>query len=180
MRTALLAALGFGLVSCIVPAPSSEKLPERQKAVAPATPVEVRNGANFEDKVELLGATLAPGRVAPGEAVRVTALFRVLDEIPSDYMIFVHVEDVDGRVDRLNADHAPMQGQYPTSKWKKGETVRDEFTVYVPPGMAVRGLNLLIGFWDPKTDARLKLKNVDAVRHDNNNRILLAQIPVAG
>ena len=168
------------LAACIVPAPSSEKTPERQKVLAPAQPIEVRNGANFEDKVELVGATLNPGRVAPGEALKVTAYFKVLDQMPDDYMIFVHVEDVDGRVDRLNADHAPMQGGYPTSKWKKGETVKDEFTIYVPPGMPVRGLNLLIGFWDPKTDARLKLKNVDAVRHDNNNRILLAQVPVAG
>jgi hypothetical protein len=38
----------------------------------------------------------------------------------------------------------------------------------------------LIGLWDPKTDARMKLKNTDAVRHDNNNRILLAQVPVSG
>jgi hypothetical protein len=167
------------LSGCIVPAPTSEKAPERQKAAAaPAAPIEVRNGANFEDKVELVGATLSPGRVAPGEALRVTAFFRVIDEIPADYMIFVHVEDVDGRVDRLNADHAPVQGTYPTTKWKKGETVKDEFTIYVPPNMAVRGLNLLIGFWDPKTDARMKLKNTDQVRHDNNNRILLAQVPV--
>jgi hypothetical protein len=164
--------------ACIVPAPSSEKAPERQKAAAPAAPIEVRNGAIFEDKVELVGATLSPGRVAPGEALRVTAFFRVIEEIPDDYMIFVHVEDVDGKVDRLNADHSPVQGTYPTSKWKKGETVKDEFTIYVPPGMPVRGLNLLIGFWDPKTDQRMKLKNVDAVRHDNNNRILLAQVPV--
>ncbi|MBL8950701.1 MAG: hypothetical protein JNK82_07990 [Myxococcaceae bacterium] len=181
MRLVWCGAVLLSAAACIVPAPTSEKQPDRQKAAAAAAPpVEVRNGANFEDKVELVGATLAPGRVAPGEALRVTAFFKVLDALPDDYMIFVHVEDVDGRVDRLNADHSPVQGSYPTSKWKKGETVKDEFTIYVPPGMAVRGLNLLIGFWDPKTDARLKLKNVDAVRHDNNNRILLAQVPVAG
>src|SRR3954462_9792652 len=90
---------------CIVPAPSSEKTPDRQKAAAaaaPVAPIEVKNGANFEDKVELVGAMLAPGRVAPGEALRVTAYFRVMDEIKDDYMIFVHVEDVDGKVDRLN------------------------------------------------------------------------------
>ena len=171
--------MAVGLAACIVPAPTSEKQPERQKAAGvPAAPIEVRNGANFEDKVELVGATLAPGRVAPGEALRVTCFFKVLGEIKDDYMIFVHVEDVDGKVDRLNADHAPVQGTRSTSTWKVGETVKDEFTIYVPPGMPVRGLNLLIGLWDPKTDARMKLKNVEAVRHDNNNRILLAQVPV--
>src|SRR5215212_3994990 len=110
MTRAGLVVMMLAAAGCIVPAPTSEKAPERQKvALAPATPIEVKNGANFEDKVELVGATLAPGRVAPGEALRVTAFFRVLDEIKDDYMIFVHVEDVDGKVDRLNADHAPVQ-----------------------------------------------------------------------
>jgi hypothetical protein len=175
----LLLLIPLVAVSCIVPAPSSEKTPERQKSAGPAAPpVEVRNGANFEDKVELVGATVAPGRAAPGESVHVTAFFKVMDDIPADYTIFVHVEDVDGRVDRLNADHLPMQGQYPTSKWKKGETVKDDFTIYVPPQMPVRGLNVLMGFWDPKTDTRLKVKNADTVRNDGNNRVLLAQLPV--
>jgi hypothetical protein len=44
--------------------------------------------------------------------------------------------------------------------------------------MQVRGLNLYVGFWDPKTDARLTLSNADKVRSDGNNRILIAQIPV--
>ncbi len=146
------------LVSCIVPAPTAEKGPEKQKTAAtaaPAAPVEVRSGANFDDKVELVGATFSPGRAAPGEAVRVTAFWKVNQAIAADYTIFVHIEDVDGKVDRLNADHMPVQGTYPTSKWKVGETVKDEFTIYVPPGMAVRGLNVLIGLWDPKSDQRM-------------------------
>jgi len=44
--------------------------------------------------------------------------------------------------------------------------------------MNVRGLNLLMGFWDPKTDVRLPLKNVDQIRSDGQNRILVGQIPV--
>jgi hypothetical protein len=169
-------------VSCIVPAPSSDKTPQRAGpapgSAAPAPAAEVRSGANFEDKVELLGAQVAPGRAAPGEAVRVTAFFKVLDDIQSDYTIFVHIEDVDGRADRLNADHSPVNGTRPTSTWKKGETLKDEFTIYVPPQMQVRGLNVWIGLWDGKTDVRMKLKNVEAVRNDNNNRVLLAQLPV--
>jgi hypothetical protein len=173
----------FLAVSCIVPAPAGgDNKPSPQQAqrtpVAPAAPAEVRSGANFEDKVQLVGATINPGRAAPGEAVHVTAFFSVLDEIPADYTIFVHIEDVDGHTDRLNADHLPVQGTYPTTKWKKGETVKDEFTIYVPPQMSVRGLNILLGFWDPKTDTRLRLKNTDAVRNDGNNRVLLATLPV--
>lgn len=177
MRSFAFVAAAVVCVSCIVPAPS-EKAQERAAQRAPAPPLEVKNGANLEDKIEIVGATITPGRAVPGDSLKVSTSYRVLDTLPSDYMIFVHIEDVDGRIERLNADHAPVGGSYPTSKWQKGETVRDDFTIYVPPGAPIRGINVLIGFWDQKTDSRLKLKNTDAVRNDGNNRILLAQVPV--
>lgn len=167
---------------CIVEAPTGEKpAPEKARAVIAQVPATtVQNGANLEDKVEIVGATFSPGQVMPGETVRVTVFFKVLDQLEGDYMVFVHAEDADGRSDRINADHRPAGGAYPTNQWKKGETVKDEFSIYVPPGMPVRGLNLFIGLWEPKTDQRLKLKNPDKVRSDGNNRILIAQIPVQG
>lgn len=164
------------LSACIVPAPTSEKAPERVRPPAPV--LEVRNGAILGGKVEVVGAQVAPGRLSPGESGKVTVFFKVLEPVPADYMVFVHVEDADGRVERINADHAPIGGQYPTSKWKVGELLRDEFTIYVPPGMPVRALNVLIGLWDPKTDSRLQLTNPGAVRNDGNSRITLASIPV--
>ena len=165
---------------CIVEAPSGEKAsPEKARAViAQVPPATVQNGANLEGKVEIVGATLNPGKAMPGETVRVTVFFKVLEQMDQDYMVFVHADDVDGRTDRINADHKPAGGNYPTNQWKKGETVKDEFSLYVPPGMPVRGLSLYLGFWDPKTDSRMKLTNPDRVKSDGNNRILIAQIPI--
>ena len=181
MRRALVLLSVFA-ASCIVPAPSAEKTgnaPQRPIAAA-APPAEVRNGANFDNKIEMVSALFNPGKAQVGESMKVTITFKVLEEIDIDYMIFVHVEDVDGRVDRINADHAPAGGTYPTSRWKKGDLVKDEFVIYVPPQMPVRGLTILTGFWDPKTDGRMVVKNPDAVRHDGNNRVMLATIPVTG
>ena len=165
--------------ACIIPAPSTESAPEKQKtAVVNAAPLQIKSGANMGDKIEITGLVVSPGSASPGEAVRISGFYKVLDDITVDYNVFVHVEDVDGHVDRINADHPPSGGQYPTSKWKKGETVRDDFQIYIPPGMNVRGLNILMGFWDPKTDARLPLKNVDQIRNDGQNRVLIGSFPV--
>ena len=165
--------------ACIVPAPSTESAPERQKAVVVnAPPLQMKSGANLGDKIEITGLIVQPGMAAPGESVKVSAFYKVLEAMDTDYLVFVHVEDVDGKVERINADHPAAGGTVPTSKWKKGETIRDDFQVYVPPTMTVRGLNVLMGFWDPKTDARLPLKNVDVIRHDGQNRIMVGQIPV--
>ncbi len=185
MRTALfvrcLPLAAVLCAGCIIEAPSGEKSnPNKVKAVVNnVPPVNVPNGANLENKVEIVAATLSPGQAVPGEPVKVTAYFRVLEELEANYMVFVHVEDADGRVERANVDHAPAGGLYPTSQWKKGETVKDEFTIFVPSGGSLRALNLFIGFWEPKTDSRLRLMNPEKVRNDGNNRILLAQLGVA-
>jgi hypothetical protein len=57
--------------------------------------------------------------------------------------------------------------------------VKDEFNIALPAGAPSRAINLWVGFWQPRTDTRLVLKNPDAVRNDGHNRILLVQVPVA-
>ena len=177
-----LCALGAGLwAGCIVEAPGgASPAARRQATVAQVPPLTVKSGANFEGKVEVVGASFQPGRVVPGEPVRVTLFFKVLAPIPEDYLVFVHVEDAAGRSERLNLDHRPANGLYPTSAWQVGETVKDEFSFTLPTGRAVpSAVNLLFGFWQPETDTRLKLSNPEVVRNDGSNRVLLAQLPVA-
>jgi hypothetical protein len=159
---------------CIVEAPTREGTQSNRHQPVPA--LRVNNGANFDGKVELVSVEVNPGRGVTGEPVRVSANFRVIEKIDRDYIIFVHVEDVDGRVDRLNVDHAPRAR--PTTQWNPGETIRDEFDIPIPPQMPVRGLNLALGFWDPKTDERLPLKNKDQVRNDGRDRVFVASFPV--
>jgi hypothetical protein len=82
-------------------------------------------------------------------------------------------------MERMNLDHKPAGGLYATTQWKTGETVKDEFSLAVPSGASPRAINLWMGLWDPRTDARLPLKNPEAVRNDGRDRIMLAQVPVA-
>ncbi|MFY0580282.1 hypothetical protein F0U62_40540 [Cystobacter fuscus] len=176
---ALLVAV-FLLGACIVEAPGGASPNERRQSVVTQVPtLSTKGGANFEDKVELVGANLQPGRLAPGDSARVTAYFKVLKPLDEDYTIFVHVEDAEGRMERLNVDHKPAGGLYPTTQWKVGETVKDEFMIALPPGASARTINVWMGFWEPKTDGRLQLNNPEVVRNDGRSRILLMQIPVA-
>jgi hypothetical protein len=175
-------SLGAALVAtsaCIVEAPGGDKSPERARAVVTQVPaLSSTLGANLEGKVELSAASIQPGRIGPGEQGKVTLYFKALDELEKEYVVFVHVEDADGRGFRLNLDHRPAGGAYPTTQWRKGETVKDEFPLQVPPGISVRRLNLWAGLWEPQSDVRLRLRNPDAVRNDGNNRVLVAQVPV--
>lgn len=168
------------LSGCIVEAPSSEDgKPDAARTVRPAGPVTVKTGAVLGNQVELVGATFNPGQLVPGQPLRVTLYFRALDTLSTDYAVFVHVEDADGRLPRTNFDHPPAGGKYPTSQWKKGDLVRDEFTIYLAPEAQARAVNLLVGLWDPKTEKRLPLENPQKVRNDGQSRVLVAQVPVA-
>jgi len=170
-----------GAMGCIVEAPGGDKSPERARAVvAQVPPLSFQSGANLDGKVELVGGSIQPGKLAPGEQARVTVFFKVLDELEQDYTVFVHAEDADGRMERFNIDHRPASGGYLTTQWKKGETVKDEFFIALPPNYGARRLNIWIGLWEPVSDTRLRLSNPESVKNDGKNRILLAQVPIGG
>jgi len=182
MRLSLLTVLfpSVLLCACIVEAPGGATEAERRQAtVQQVPPLALKNGAILGGKVELVAATVQPGRLVPGEPARVSVFFKVIEPMEADYIVFVHVEDPDGRVERMNVDHKPAGGIYPTTQWKAGETVKDDFTIYVPSGASLRALNIWMGLWEPRSDTRLKLLNPELVRNDGKDRLLLAQVPMA-
>lgn len=174
----VLLSLSFALsfTACIVEAPTKEGTQGTAPKLPPAPPAEVKSGANFGDSLELVSVILNPSRGEAGQPVRVTANYKVLKKLDRDYFIFVHVEDVDGKVDRLNVDHPPRAK--PTSTWEPGEIVQDVFDIQIPPQMPVRGLSLVMGFWDPKSDQRLPIVNKDQVPTDGRDRLFVAKFPV--
>jgi hypothetical protein len=176
-RTLALVTLLTILPACIVEAPSSSDKanPQQQRSQAKAVPV--KNGAVLGDLAELVGATFAPPSVTPGDGTRVVLVFRAIKPTTDDWQVFVHIEDAEGRGERLNADH-PLR--VPTSSWKAGELVQDEFLVTLPPGWKARAVYVFVGLWLPGSNARMKIRNPESVRTDGNDRILLAQLPVVG
>jgi len=168
------------MFACIVEAPSGEKSPERAQGVAQVPPLSVHGGANLDGKVELAGGSVEPGKLVPGEQAKITVFFKELESLDQDYTVFVHAEDADGRMQRFNLDHRPAGGSHPTTQWKKGETVKDEFSITLPPSYSSHRLNIWIGLWEPLTDTRLRLRNPEAVKNDGSNRVLLAQVPIGG
>lgn len=176
LRVVLSSAVVALACGCIVEPPLAGGAQPTPAALTPAPPAEVKSGANFGDAIELSSVVLSPSRGVTGMPVRVAANFKVLSKIDRDYYLFVHVEDVDGRVDRINIDHPPRAK--PTSQWAVGEVVQDVFDIPIPAGMPVRGLSLILGFWDPKSDQRLSIVNKDQVPTDGRDRLFVAKFPV--
>jgi len=137
---------------------------------SPRIPME----ANMEDKLRFLGYDLLSESgnrwVGGGEKFTFRFYWEVLDKIPGNYRVFIHL---DGGGRRYNGDHDVVKGLYPTSQWKKGEYIVDEYEGNLPAHYPVGSYTILMGFF--KGDDRLK---VTEGKHDGSNRLNLGSFVV--
>lgn len=73
------------------------------------------------------------------DTLEVEILWRALRPLGTDYSVAVHLLRVDppaGPADLLDQDDRshPVDGWYPTSRWRAGEVVRDHYRLQIPPG----------------------------------------------
>lgn len=114
-------------------------------------------GANYDDVVELVGYDLdlpAGDSVGAGQRFELTWYWRVLGKVPSGYDVFVHI---DGHGLRLNGDHTPVGGQYPTNLWEKGDVIVDTQGLTVPANYRTGEYVMYVGLFSGSK--RLEVKS---------------------
>jgi len=134
-----------------------EEAPEAQHTV----------GANYEDRVELVGYDLdLPGgsSVGAGQRFEVTWYWRVLGQAPSGYKVFVHI-DAHGL--RLNGDHVPVDGRYPTRLWEKGDVIVDRQELTVPANYRIGDYVMYVGLFSGSKRLEVKSGPEDGVNRVN-------------
>ncbi len=136
---------------------------------APTAP-QTKLSINFEDKLELIGFDI-PTAVNRGEDVKVRLHFKVLAPVGASYKVFLHF---DGPGARVNGDHVPLDGKFPTQFWSAGTYVIDEYLLKPDRATQPAGaFQLYFGLF--AGDRRMKVK-VGA--SDGENRIKLGAIRV--
>ncbi|RZV54131.1 MAG: hypothetical protein EX268_07185 [Deltaproteobacteria bacterium] len=132
-----------------------------------------RVGANFDDRIELLGYDLElpdEDSVGAGQRFAVTWYWRAIGEAPSEYKVFVHV---DGFGLRLNGDHVPVDGRYPTKLWDEGDLIADTQELTVPPNFRAGDYAIYVGLF--RGTERLELKSG---ANDGENRLKVGMLRV--
>jgi hypothetical protein len=81
--------------------------------------------------------------IIPGESIGVTARWRALRKSLPDY--WVRVRLVRGEQTLAQAFGVPVDGTYPTSQWRKDESVIDRWDVRIPPETIGGAARLEIG-----------------------------------
>jgi hypothetical protein len=118
--------------------------------------------AELANNARLVGISLPDAPLNPGDWLRFTLYWQAAEAIPQDFTVFTQLLGPDGQVVAQH-DNPPYGGWYPTSLWRPGETVRDDYRLQpgadVPPGE----YRLIVGMYDPASGQRVPVAGGDFV-----------------
>jgi hypothetical protein len=123
------------------------RVPVRERTVPPGVePVgEVLGGF-----AELAGYRLEDR--APSEPLRVVLYWRAREQTGTNYKVFLHLLDAEGRV-VAQSDAVPAAWARPTTSWLPPEVIEDGHLLRVPPDLAPSS-RLIVGLYEPATGHR--------------------------
>jgi hypothetical protein len=166
-----LAALVWGCVEQEPDRPTvDDKRIIKQNILTKAPAMKFRVNADLEGKVTYLGLDVDRDVIQPGEQFTLTHYWRVHKRVDG-WKIFVHLNGPNKK-GFINADHKPIGGRYPATKWKPGEIVRDQHKVTLPNNWKEPKVMVFAGLW------KGKLRMKPAGPKDAENRVLAATLPV--
>ena len=113
---------------------------------AQADPSGLRpSGRSLAGKVLFLGYDLY-GPAESGDTLQVTTYWQCLEEMDDDYSVYVRLEDEAGHL-WGQTDDWPVKGFLPTSQWKEGMIIRDEYSIEILAGTPVGDYGLEVGIY---------------------------------
>jgi choline-sulfatase len=121
---------------------------------SPAHPVE---GVTLEGgAIELVGYDVQ-GAARPGEEVKVALYFAVHDDPRADYLFQAQAHLEGQRTTARSGLRITAGGNFPSSRWRAGEFVRDELVMGIPPRFAGGDTLSLALRVDARDDAEIEL-----------------------
>lgn len=140
---------------------------EGKGQVIPSNQIDARLGEN----IALIG--YEAGRT--GNDIALTLYWGSIAETRGDYTVFVHLLDSSGRVIAQD-DAQPGHRSYPTSRWRAGQVILDDYRLAIPPD--ARGdLKIEIGMYVLETGARLRMIDANGVPMEND-RVLIERFAI--
>jgi hypothetical protein len=141
------------------------------RLLIPPTP-QIELNAKFGDSIRLDG--YAGDHFLDQSAFQLTLFWTVLVTMDTDYTIFVHLRDADNRT-VVQWDGQPLDGAYPTSRWRAGEVVMTPVEIGLPVSLAPGEYWFYIGLY--KLDTLTRLPLIDDV--SGENAVIVGPISVA-
>jgi 4-amino-4-deoxy-L-arabinose transferase-like glycosyltransferase len=129
---------------------------------------------NLGGQVALVGYELDRTAAAPGEAFQLTLYWEALRDLATNYAVFTQVLGPEAYIP-AQMDGWPQQGAAPTATWRKGQQVRDAYTLVVAADALPGIYDLQVGMYDAQ-GVRLNLLGEGGFAQ--GNRILLGRVRI--
>ncbi|MBH23545.1 MAG: hypothetical protein CMH57_03580 [Myxococcales bacterium] len=149
---------------------------KQQILEAPPEKVRFSSGAQFGGAIELIGLDVQPEKPKPGQEITLTWYWRCLEETPVNWQIFVHFDNNGPPPMRQGMDHHPVRDLYQTTRWKKGQIIKDVQKVRVRNDYPGGAAEFWVGLWNPANGKRMEVSNQDKVKHDGQGRVLVGKV----
>jgi 4-amino-4-deoxy-L-arabinose transferase-like glycosyltransferase len=92
----------------------------------------------------------------PGDNIHLTLFWQCLEEMEQSYTVFTHLIDEKQNI-WGQKDNPPVDGFYPTTKWKVGEIVRDQYDLVISSDAPSGEYRLNVGMYLAETGERLNV-----------------------
>jgi 4-amino-4-deoxy-L-arabinose transferase-like glycosyltransferase len=126
--------------------------------------------AAWADGIELLGFDVQPAEPASGQTLELSFYFRCTRQVARDWKVFVHVDLAGGDSHRLNGDHKPLEGMFPTHHWMPGDVIRDRVRIHVPRAHPAGRHLVYVGFYNESNDDE-RMRLLPGPPSDGANRL---------
>jgi 4-amino-4-deoxy-L-arabinose transferase-like glycosyltransferase len=132
--------------------------------------------ATFGASIRLLGYRLEAAAATAGDIVPLTLFWQAGSAVGERYVVFAHI------INTHNAlwgqrDSEPGGGLQPTTTWRVGETVQDNYGIPILAGTPPGSYQIEIGLYRPDTGQRLQV--TDSSGATAGDRVLIGPLVVA-
>jgi mannosyltransferase len=111
-----------------------------------ATEVQHPLAVNLGGEIMLVGYSLEATAVRPGETVLLTLHWQAIGPVAHPYTVFTHLLDAHAQV-QAQMDGQPVGGTRPTTTWKPGEVIHDNYALLLPDDLAPGSYELEVGMY---------------------------------
>ena len=150
------------------------EIPRREIPTIESLDIEHPLKGNLGGKIQLLGYNLESG-FRPGDGIHLTLFWQCLEKMNQDYTVFTHLIDEENKI-WTQKDNQPVDGFYATTRWEKGEIVRDQYDLFIPPDVPPGEYRLEVGMYLAETGERLPV--VDPPTGQSADRVLVGGIQI--
>jgi hypothetical protein len=112
---------------------------------------------DFGDKIRLLGLDLPDKTTAPGDEITLTAYWRALQTLDTNYAVFLHLDAPDGQT--IAAVDQSHPNNIPTANWSPSLYLRNPLALRVPANALPIRYSLRVGLYNPQSGQRLPLSD---------------------